>query len=1045
MLPLARILSPEDRADYAHTLLQESTTLPPTEVKPVAALLFLLELLAWLKAHPNPDQSSEEHPGTFVVDNNDHNADSSAASTDDEPQGARTGVADGPQAGSSAQGLVEGRGGDAPADWNAWREYLSELYLSPPDDASSASSTAGAPSPLFLPPATLTHLRRALSRSSFDPDTRSLLLSGCAGSVLLYLSPDLHSTDPLPEPDVCRSLDMLMAEVRSPTFPSPLPSSTVSSIAVTLAATRRSPAASKQRTDVARQTLATLLGHYVSPVSFGRRAEPGGRIAFASSVADDALIIDAFPSPPAPSVVAAASSTASTTSDDDDDDPDADTRSIAAGIRDAHASIARKDDKLRWLLGDNFQPGASPRAGSSSAPTRSSPQPARTRELSHESSMSSLAAGSGSSSPVTVSKRHQRFTSTSSSTAPLLNEDAASASRPPLSPTSRSFLHKRGVSTGSALINAASPPPLPLQQTSRRISGEITLPPQPFGDLAPAIPHVAAPSSSLAPPAPLSPRRTSLDSALDARRAGGTQRPMNCNNLSAEERRALVRRSKKLEGFFGAPFQEEAAARVLVDGQRDLLSAPAGALSPVTGSTPSTAPSSRRASLAPPGAGPAQGHTLGAASRLDARRPSALSLSSSSQGSTSASASGAAASAGGSRPPRSPRLHRSSSSPSRGRRSSSFSSLAEPQHAYFSERLARERARDERDERDERRRKLDKVRRVLGERVPLALVVPGEAGAEPEEPQAGEGAPMGRSRSRGGVGAGVGGMLRDKLKRGQAPAPPVGAGADPGWGYVEPRWEEAPREDGDEGTRKGRQGVEALQKARKLENLFGDLPPPALFLSQASPGPYSPGAGPSSSRPPLSAARHRRSVSDLSGLAHSPFAPHATAGSWRPSPASASAPLRREGTHSSVNSYRQSIASLQYVMERDPHALDEVVRVYSAAQREADDAVASSAATSASATEDEEDDEDDAAQEEDEQPLVPPGMQRSLSASSNRAVRQAQKLSNFFGTTHGEVWRMLLNDIEASIADDDSLDDDERAEVLAGVERLRQSASSPRA
>jgi len=39
-----------------------------------------------------------------------------------------------------------------------------------------------------------------------------------------------------------------------------------------------------------------------------------------------------------------------------------------------------------------------------------------------------------------------------------------------------------------------------------------------------------------------------------------------------------------------------------------------------------------------------------------------------------------------------------------------------------------------------------------------------------------------------------------------------------------------------------------------------------------------------------------------------------------------------------------------------------------------------------------------------------------------------------------QVWRLLLNDIEASVVDDVSLDDDERAEVLAGLERLRQSA-----
>lgn len=184
----------------------------------------------------------------------------------------------------------------------------------------------------------------------------------------------------------------------------------------------------------------------------------------------------------------------------------------------------------------------------------------------------------------------------------------------------------------------------------------------------------------------------------------------------------------------------------------------------------------------------------------------------------------------------------------------------------------------------------------------------------------------------------------------------------------------------------------ALTAPLSHPQLFGDLPPPALFLSQASPGPSSP-AG-LASRPSFLATRQRRSYSDLSDLVSSPFAPGATAGSWLPA-----STLQREPTRSStVNSYRASIASLQYVMERDPGALDEVARVYSEA---------GSSGSRSAAGEDEpdlqEEEEEDERDEDSGTEGAAPGMRRSASTSSHRAVRRAQKLSNFFGTTRGEV------------------------------------------
>ncbi|KPV77020.1 uncharacterized protein RHOBADRAFT_51986 [Rhodotorula graminis WP1] len=1111
-----RILDQRSRLELARLLLTQSAHAQP---RPVAALVFLVDFASALANDPPPPAGAPSTSPRDAATLNETAVPSSATanSAGDSLEGASASTSRPAADEAAGAPSVSRRGSSAQRDgqawWDAWREYLGEVYARPPtnDEHRDAATPPEHPSPLLLPPATLVHLRSALARPTFDPDTRSCLLSGCAGSLLRFLSPIADPTHPRhdddnADADVCPALDMLMTQVRPSTFPAPLPSSTVSALALSLATTRTAPP--KQRTEASRRTLATLLGHYVSRAAFGDILEADER-APSSSSSDRDLVLGVFPDPP-PRAADAADEP-----HNDEDEDDADTRSIAAGIRDAHASIVRKDDKLRWLLGDNFQPGAKASSSSSSLSTRGAPhhlhlggagangkvkaaQQARARELSGASTASSTtSAAPGDAIAAASSKRHQRLTSSTSSTAPLLLHDPAdptssssptsSPSRPSFSPNGRtSFLHRRVLSAGNERIHA--PPPAALLSTSLEDAAAAApaheprlaaSPARPFADLAPAVPHVRGaspgPGPALGPPSPTSPRRVSLDSALDAHRGGGGGGGgvlLHCDSLSAEQRRALVRRSKKLEGFFGAPFQESAAARVLVDRRpgvqgggggagdglgRDEVSPtnasftverplPLGSSAPAAAtasSGASTSTSSRRASLAPPGptAGYAFGSPTSRSTRLDARRPSALSLSASSQGSLTnlARHPSSTSTTSPSLSPRSPTnpggrpsLHRSSSSPSRGRRSSSFSSLADTRHTYFSERVAADRARDER---DERRRKLDKVRRVLGERVPLALVVPGDdptatTATAAAAAAAGVAPAMGRDRSRGGA-------LRDRIMRrphggaagsstgagggGHAPEPLAGGG-DAGWRYVEPQWVE-----GAQGA--GEEGGETLKKGRP--GLFGDLPPPALFLSQASPSPSSPAAGFGTSRPSFLATRQRRSYSDLSDLVSSPFAPGATAGSWLPPAANNPAStLQREPTRSStVNSYRASIASLQYVMERDPGALDEVVRVYS-------EEAGSSGSRSAAEEEVDEEEEDD---EDGENEGAAPGMRRSASTSSHRAVRQAQKLCAFFGTTRGEVWRLLLNDIEASVLDDGSLEDDERAEVLAGLERLRQS------
>jgi len=936
------ILDRDSRLELARELLRQSAHLEPAQPRPAAALVFLLDLVAQLARNPPPADSTSTSPPAAAS-----YGEADAASTVT-ANGARDPLEELPRrAADDAAGApsVSRRGssvqGDGPAWWDAWRLYLGEVvrrrsllvvcptasepaltlppsssaqYARPQPDADrdDSSTPPEHPSPLFLPPTTLVHLRSALARPAFDADTRSCLLTGCAGSILRFLSPAVDPSQPHhhhhadDDADVCPALDMLMTQARPPSFPAPLPSSTTSTIALSLATTRS--ASTAQRAEASTRTLAALLGHYVSRAAFGAilEEEPGER-APSSSPSDRALVLGAL----------APSTTSSDEQQNGEDEDDADTRSIAAGIRDAHASIVRKDDKLRWLLGDNFQPGAQAAAaatskgaphhqgrhlhhhlhlggggGGASGGKAKAAQLSRAREMSGASTASSTTSAEPGDAIGGASKRHQRLTSTTSSTAPLLHDPAdpsssssqtSSPSRPSFSPTTgrTSFLHRRVLSAGAERIHA--PPPPALLSTSLDPPHAAAAPPptpaRPFADLAPAVPHVRgaspgagpSPRRALGPPSPTSPRRVSLDSALDAQRGTGTGTStssgagggaLHCDSLSAEQRRALVRRSKKLEGFFGAPIQESAAARVLVDrrpgaaagsgvaGKGDGLgrdevsptsaSFPAEvqpALAPSSAAAgsadPPTSTSSRRASLAPPD--PTSGYAFGSpasrSSRLDARRPSALSLSASSQGSHSSLARhpSSTSTTSPSLSPRSPtgrpHLHRSSSSPSRGRRSSSFSSLAEPQHTYFSERVLADRARDER---DERRRKLDKVRRVLGERVPLALVVPGEETAPAPATMGAH--PMGRDRSRGGA-------LRDRLMRrphghghggaagggaaGHAPEPLAGGG-DAGWRYVEPQWDEGAQgggEDGGETLKKGRPGVNALHRARKLENV----------------------------------------------------------------------------------------------------------------------------------------------------------------------------------------------------------------------------------
>ncbi|GAA5826208.1 hypothetical protein JCM11251_007209 [Rhodosporidiobolus azoricus] len=1241
------VLDQHGRNNYARTLLDKTVT-RHDDALPLALYLFLLEALAYIVA---ADRTRGEYKRPIsgigaAVDRK------SPVHEDETGQSATYGRAGSPAAaatdrGASGTGAVGAGGAGAErtevlAPWHAWIEYLAEVYLYPLTSTETSAPTSDNPpasswtSPLHLPSDIVSYLQHLPSSPVFDDSTRTLLLAACR-SAITHLSPRPPPSASPAQSSSQTTLNMLMTETASPSFPRPLPTSTVSSISLVLAAQRKAAVERTAPPAVSRQVVCSLLHHYVSP-SFQQHIDINGETRYADDKTDDRLMKQLFSvvddAPEAVVEILMGGHPETLASEDDDEE---DKRSIRTGIRDAQATISRKENKIRQLLGDNWQQGPHGSPSSSSI----SPSAASKRGWNHRSgaqtpttsfasssstvrpqaSMSTLRRGTrrdsdeslaDEGSPERSLHNHQRLVSTSSSQTPLIdsNPTLSTSSTHPSPSNHRSFLHRRGASTQGGLIYAPSSLTLPTHQNGARpgappLSAAISTPPLQGDHLSPST--SAKPFQDYLPPStdgrtragPPSPRRTSLDSSLDYH--CGTPRalpmpvpmPLNRNALTPHEKRELVRRSKKLEGFFGATFQEEAAQRVLVDGRAQgqaqvvqnrpvalsaaALSAAAAAggggaesASPTNASfpppatappaTPSAAPSSaaalppasrpsvvssasptsRRPSLAPPSphhhAVPSPSYQFEATNR----RASVLSHSSS-----------FSSLAGGGSPTRSPslqphrpslsvsggrspsgsiasstggiggvRMHRSSSSPSR--RSSSFSSLTSPDYAYFSlqpRRMSAFEREELKREREERRRKLEKVRRVLGERVPVQLVCGGgdgegegeTEGQEKEGKKAGgvgrnspprASQPMAKSRSAGGVGGLLKGVAGVKLAgsghhighahhhlggakdKGRALPPPTPTGGDAGWQYVQPAPGVpvlAPPVQQHSAGPARRQGLEALTKARKLENMFGDLPPQSLYLSpQASSASDPLSAG----RPDLSsfAFRHRRSFSDLAGTA--------SRSTYHPSPSSAAAineedpfgpsgarpalsvplALRRFTTNSTVNSYRQSIASLGYIADRDPAALDDIARVYEdseggrrrvslarshieGAGDDEEDEERSNPGLAAIAADEEPDELDlrasmststSAASEESRGSSGAPysrsgaDMERSVSAGSHRAVRQAQKLSAFFGTTRGEIWSMLLNDIQASIEDDPALDEEEREEVLAGVERLRQ-------
>lgn len=60
--------------------------------------------------------------------------------------------------------------------------------------------------------------------------------------------------------------------------------------------------------------------------------------------------------------------------------------------------------------------------------------------------------------------------------------------------------------------------------------------------------------------------------------------------------------------------------------------------------------------------------------------------------------------------------------------------------------------------------------------------------------------------------------------------------------------------------------------------------------------------------------------------------------------------------------------------------------------------------------------------------------------SQSRKIQKAAKLASFFGTTRGGLFSSILDDLEAAIGEEEGMDEDERAEVLLAVAKLRSSS-----
>ncbi|GAA5894771.1 uncharacterized protein JCM6883_002203 [Sporobolomyces salmoneus] len=910
--------------------------------------------------------------------------------------------------------------------------------------------------PLRLPLNLVESLEPVLPLSSaisLDDSTRSTLIDSIRAGLehlsTIYPPPSSTSSTSL------RDQIMFLLQKENPVdFPRPPASATRSSIMMT----------SRQLSGKeASQSIASiLLNHYVFPEGDSSKATlPTAQTWQASKQEED--------------------------DDEEEEEDKADKRSIQTGIKEAKESIVRKEQKLEWLLGENYHKGPHCRTSpnnlsssstsssdvASSSPikrsTSATPTPNRNHQQQDEATSTigalpefpsrSLSEGRDSvdsvNAPSTVDyHRRSRVISTSSSTAPLIASSTRRSTTstrdipsPPPLPSSTSSPHRRVFSTGVLPPSTAAPfsfdPPL--------LSPALPTPPLQSLDS----PTSSRPFAQLQTVTPIKNKRNSLDSARDDLREGRRESiPLDCQELSEKEKSELVRRNKKLEKLLGSRITGAATnvATNLKSSRRRWHSEDSELVAnDDVGS----------------GGGGGDGHGFDGrrtarpdsisipSSQIEAVRQQPAPISpttmlplddvSSCQLGPELSAEHQPTSSTSTNEPRpySPRMQRSSSTPP-------FSSPTSPTFDLHlvpsnssstattpstirspkprSSPFTRGYDSIEQEKRDERRRKLEKVRRVLGEKVPLGLVVHTKPQLYDYEQYELSPATSGTASSSMGMNKSKSRQMGDRLKE-VFKQPERMGGVHDRENWVERR--DTPQTSPDKkgntkagggagGGGGGLQGVEALTKARKLESLFGDLPPQSLYLSPAS------SLNASLARSSAPALRHRRSQSDI-GTVSQPES-FSTRSSYSSARGSLDFGLRRTRTNSSsVQSYQRSIASLRYVLERDPGALDEVVRAYTGDSARPIDAENTSS-----------DSEGDHSSMTTQATVSHAGQ---TSSSSQAAVRKAQKLSSFFGTTKGEVWDRLLDDIASAVEEDEELEEDERKEVLENLNKLREGAT----
>ncbi|GAA5966046.1 hypothetical protein JCM3765_006553, partial [Sporobolomyces pararoseus] len=710
----------------------------------------------------------------------------------------------------------------------SWRDFLSQIYSATTPERKSPTlrlphSVAQSFESVLSPPSTLHASLTNSIRAGIEYLT---------SSVRARISPNLNK---LPLQD---QIMFLTQKERLPDFPPPPSPSTRSSV---MMASRQLDAE-----EAAKSVASILLSHYVFPTG-----EP-------------------FPS-----------FSAQTHAESSEEEDNVDTRSIQAGIKEARESIIRKEEKLLWLLGKDFHKGPSCRnstnlsvpttstTGSTSSSNSTIRRPASTTPTasriyqdesnstigalpqfptSHSISEARDSVDSFAPSTIDSHHRHSRLISTSSSTAPLLASARPSTTSNREIPLSASP-HRRVLSTG---ILPASSNTYSLNQLHSPTRTK-TPPPllQPLDSLSRPFAHL----HDL--PSPTSNKRNSLDSAKDDLKYGRRESiPLDCQELTEKEKSELVRRNKKLERLLGTTKGNEWLAHT----QRRRWHSEESELTSTTGDGFEGRRLARPISITIPSlqlGAVQQQQQPGQISPTTVIPPFESDLSPISNSTDSAlfpPAQPALMYRSSSSPPYSSST--SSTSPSYSTRpsldlhlvqSNSSSSTApstlrprNPPHqtSYTSSHSTSSSISIDpidQEKRDERRRKLEKVRRVLGERVPLGLVVHAKPQLydyeEHEHEVGGKSSLMGKSRSRqmgeklkevfktenlvqsGGGGKKRASALQDRENW-------VGTRSTPQLGVPEKKLSRSTTATGGGGI----QGVEALTKARKLESVSISFP-----------------------------------------------------------------------------------------------------------------------------------------------------------------------------------------------------------------------------